>query len=139
MGRGIGTYILKSDRDRLKSETHCAYCKRPTPVIHIEHIFPIDKGGKSERSNLSASCAKCNALKGTFTLPEFLERLDNKRNILRGKASVYCHRLRRMKRRNSTQLEDIVYLMRKVDAIRIEHSYYSAIAHSIVNNLYHIH
>jgi 5-methylcytosine-specific restriction endonuclease McrA len=40
----------------------CQYCGRKPPevVLEVDHIFPVDKGGTNDPSNLVASCYDCN-------------------------------------------------------------------------------
>lgn len=43
----------------------CQYCEKYMPndrpgEIHIDHIHPVSKGGKSTRDNLQVLCASCN-------------------------------------------------------------------------------
>lgn len=43
----------------------CQYCKKYMPndrpgEIHIDHIRPVSKGGKSTKANLQVLCASCN-------------------------------------------------------------------------------
>ncbi len=63
--------------DRLRRQVieearhRCEYCKTSsrltgTPLI-IEHVFPKSLGGSDDRSNLAASCYRCNEFKGTKT------------------------------------------------------------------------
>ena len=63
--------------DRLRRQVieearhRCEYCKTSsrltgTPLI-IEHIFPKSLGGSDDRSNLAASCYRCNEFKGAKT------------------------------------------------------------------------
>jgi len=47
---------------------YCEYCKTSsrltgTPLV-IEHILPRSLGGSDDRSNLAASCYRCNEFKG---------------------------------------------------------------------------
>lgn len=45
----------------------CRFCGRYMPDgndIHIDHIVPVSKGGKTVPSNLQVLCAKCNLSKG---------------------------------------------------------------------------
>lgn len=50
----------------------CEYCKTSsrltgTPLI-MEHILPRSQGGSDDRSNLAASCYRCNEFKGVKTV-----------------------------------------------------------------------
>ena len=48
--------ILK--RDKYK----CKICGRDSKetILHVDHIIPISKGGKTEKNNLQTLCAECN-------------------------------------------------------------------------------
>lgn len=51
--------IMKRDGFR------CCICgisvdKDPEIVLHVDHIFPVSKGGKTEPSNLRTLCSRCN-------------------------------------------------------------------------------
>lgn len=44
----------------------CQICDKYMPDevgLHIDHIIPINKGGKSVKSNLQVLCSKCNGSK----------------------------------------------------------------------------
>ncbi|WP_216911861.1 HNH endonuclease [Nocardia noduli] len=43
----------------------CRYCGYDGPVLEIEHVVPIAKGGATNLSNLVAACGPCNRKKGT--------------------------------------------------------------------------
>lgn len=45
-------------------EGRCAYC-RDRPAAHIDHIYPLSKGGSHAVENLAPACAKCNLSKGS--------------------------------------------------------------------------
>lgn len=46
----------------------CEYCQSAERItsgpMHVEHILPMAKGGKTEPANLAYSCARCNLHKG---------------------------------------------------------------------------
>lgn len=44
----------------------CAWC-RSTRRLTVDHIVPLDAGGRSVRSNLQCLCRKCNTAKGNQT------------------------------------------------------------------------
>ena len=63
-----------------KSNGRCAICGMPLSLEHhskynyatIDHIIPLDKGGKNEMSNYQATCARCNQIK-TNIMPEMFK------------------------------------------------------------------
>lgn len=40
----------------------CQYCGKHPPevILHLDHIYPVSKGGKNEIENLITSCVDCN-------------------------------------------------------------------------------
>jgi hypothetical protein len=54
---------------REASKNRCGYCLTPQSLtshkLEIEHIFPISKGGKSEKDNLCLACRHCNLHKSS--------------------------------------------------------------------------
>jgi 5-methylcytosine-specific restriction endonuclease McrA len=56
-----------------KWQRKCAYCGIKDVPLQIEHIHPRAKGGSNSIANLTLSCAKCNANKGTKDVKEFLK------------------------------------------------------------------
>ena len=61
--------MTKTLRDKIKIRDHftCQRCGKYMPDevgLHIDHIIPIAKGGKSVPSNLRVLCDKCNCNKG---------------------------------------------------------------------------
>lgn len=51
----------------------CQICGRYMPDgtdIHIDHIIPVSKGGKTVPGNLQVLCARCNLSKGARIMPE---------------------------------------------------------------------
>ncbi|MBQ8289234.1 MAG: HNH endonuclease [Clostridia bacterium] len=43
----------------------CGASREDGAVLEVDHIYPISKGGKTERSNLRTLCRDCNRGKGT--------------------------------------------------------------------------
>jgi hypothetical protein len=60
-------------RDRVAEQAHyrCGYCLTDQRIsgaqMHIEHIVPLSRGGKSDETNLWLACAWCNSYKGDKT------------------------------------------------------------------------
>lgn len=51
----------------------CQICGRYMPDgtdIHIDHVIPVSKGGKTVPGNLQVLCSKCNLSKGARILPK---------------------------------------------------------------------
>lgn len=60
--------MTKDLRERIKIRDNytCQICGKYMPDevgLHIDHIIPISKGGKSVQSNLQVLCSKCNGIK----------------------------------------------------------------------------
>lgn len=62
----------------------CAYCGSIAKRPHIDHIYPLSKGGSNTAVNLVTSCGSCNIKKGDKPLRRGLEasvvRAVKKRN-----------------------------------------------------------
>ena len=63
---------IKQDIDkevRESSKHRCGYCLTPQSLtaykLEIEHIYPISKGGTSEKENLCLACRHCNLHKSS--------------------------------------------------------------------------
>lgn len=54
----------------------CQYCGRKPPevVLQVDHIFPVDKGGTNDPSNLITSCQPCNAGKSDVLLDSSFQK-----------------------------------------------------------------
>lgn len=63
--------IPKALRAQIAAEARhrCGYCLTDQRIsggqMHIEHLIPLARGGRSEPDNLWLSCAWCNSYKGT--------------------------------------------------------------------------
>jgi HNH endonuclease len=65
--------ISKATRDKVAAAAHyrCEYCQTAQAIsgaqMHIEHIVPLSRGGRSDVSNLCLACAWCNSYKWAQT------------------------------------------------------------------------
>ncbi|MBI3360822.1 MAG: HNH endonuclease [Chloroflexi bacterium] len=65
--------ILSAVRQRVAeaSRFRCGYCLTSQdivgPVLELDHILPVSKGGADEEDNLWLACSWCNAYKGKQT------------------------------------------------------------------------
>lgn len=71
--------VLVFDRD----DYRCQYCGIPNDEhdnssYHVDHIFPVSRGGKTELANLQLLCEPCNLTKGAKTEDEFPEAVRAK-------------------------------------------------------------
>lgn len=41
----------------------CRYCGSKTPPFHLDHVYPVSKGGETSADNLVTSCEDCNQKK----------------------------------------------------------------------------
>ena len=55
--------------------TSCPYCSNLLDIkkAHLEHIYPVSKGGKSSSKNLVWICSSCNLKKSNKTLINFIK------------------------------------------------------------------
>jgi 5-methylcytosine-specific restriction endonuclease McrA len=72
--------VLQKERDlaarlrlTFKPTDQCPYCGRPLGSgPHLDHIYPVSKGGLSVSNNLVFVCLQCNQRKSDMTLAAFL-------------------------------------------------------------------
>lgn len=57
--------------------TSCKYCDEQLTYKNYvcDHIFPLSRGGESEKSNLQIICKRCNTQKGPMLEEEFIALL----------------------------------------------------------------
>lgn len=41
----------------------CRYCGTKTAPFHLDHVYPVSKGGETTEENLVTSCLRCNVKK----------------------------------------------------------------------------
>jgi 5-methylcytosine-specific restriction endonuclease McrA len=62
----------------IAQKCECVYCKVDiTEERHIDHIFPIAKGGTNTDDNIQLTCPKCNIMKGDMYPWEFSLIIQN--------------------------------------------------------------
>ena len=81
--------VRKSNRVHIHKNTRLAVYKRDNGVCQmcgnplteeeftLDHIVPLDRGGKNEMSNYRCLCDKCNKIKGNSFDEELLKKLDD--------------------------------------------------------------
>ncbi len=64
---------------------YCVYCddNLTNSEIHLDHVIPESRGGKTTYDNLQVTCRKCNLEKGTLNEQDFMNKLRRRaKNIL---------------------------------------------------------
>lgn len=72
-----GTHTASDIRDIMRMQrSKCAYCKDSLRGgFHVDHIYPLSKGGRNDRANLQLTCATCNTSKGALDPLDFARRV----------------------------------------------------------------
>jgi 5-methylcytosine-specific restriction endonuclease McrA len=77
--RKIGDTVKR----KIVTTMHCPYC---TTLMndggHVDHIYPISKGGHSVETNMVKVCGDCNLKKGSLTLREFIAKYKLDRDAI---------------------------------------------------------
>src|SRR5438093_12114242 len=66
--------LSRATRNKIASAAHyrCEYCQTAQEIsgaqMHIEHVIPLSRGGRSDKSNLCLACAWCNSYNPTTSL-----------------------------------------------------------------------
>jgi 5-methylcytosine-specific restriction endonuclease McrA len=59
---------------RLTQGGFCAYCQGHHPHLSIDHVVPLDQGGRHEAANIVLACPTCNSSKGNRTPDQWVNR-----------------------------------------------------------------
>lgn len=80
--RAIATTVIRG----LSKQPWCPYCGNSlgsTP--HVDHIYPVSKGGRSVPKNMVYVCSQCNIMKSNLTLAGFIRKFSLDRDIVEGR------------------------------------------------------
>jgi 5-methylcytosine-specific restriction endonuclease McrA len=81
-----------------KYDGKCAYCGVDLKILHIDHIEPKRRHlaltkphlmGKDNIDNFNPCCASCNSSKGSQTIEEFRNQIENRHNYMMKYSSEY--------------------------------------------------
>jgi hypothetical protein len=66
----------------------CPYCNKPIGNgPHLDHIYPVSKGGQSRSNNMVWICAKCNGSKRNLTLTSYITKYSLNRSEIEQRLS----------------------------------------------------
>lgn len=71
--------ILKS---KVEINETCPYCGEIIMEPHVDHIYPISKGGLSTKKNMVMVCSSCNLKKRDLTLSQFIRKYNLDRDFI---------------------------------------------------------
>lgn len=66
----------------IKINDYCPYCGKVIFNGHVDHIYPIAKGGLSTTVNMVYICATCNLQKSNLTLNQFISKFELDRDFI---------------------------------------------------------
>lgn len=76
-------------RHQFKKSDICPYCGCPLGEdCHLEHIYPVAKGGLSSTENMVFVCPTCNLQKGAQTLNQFIRSANLNRDEIERRLSA---------------------------------------------------
>lgn len=71
--RKVGATVKR----KLARQPWCPYCGGSLGEgPHVDHVYPVSKGGRSVPRNMVYVCAKCNSMKSNLTLAGFIAKYD---------------------------------------------------------------
>lgn len=73
---GTGSHTAADEQAQLQRQRGlCYYCGDHVSAYHVDHVFPLSRGGSNDPSNIVIACAPCNLRKHTKLPHEFSGRL----------------------------------------------------------------
>lgn len=89
--KGLAAQAINKTRQRanqIKSNMiindFCPYCGERIDEVHVDHIYPVAKGGLSSTKNMVRVCALCNMKKKDLTLSQFIKKYKFDRDFVEG-------------------------------------------------------
>lgn len=93
--RGVVAQVRNKSRQeankikpKLVQNNNCPYCSIVLVEIHVDHIYPISRGGLSVPKNMVAVCASCNMKKKDKTLTQFIKRYNLDRILIESNLDI---------------------------------------------------
>ena len=72
--RVVPDYEVSKEEIFRRDDYKCIYCGKSSiedgVKLHLEHIYPVSKGGREDLFNLATSCERCNTVKSARMLSE---------------------------------------------------------------------
>ena len=67
---------------KIVNTDYCPYCGNKIFDGHVDHIYPVAKGGLSSTKNMVRVCSECNFKKKDMTLNQFIKKYDLDRDVI---------------------------------------------------------
>lgn len=78
---GKAREIVKQIKSKIIRNEFCPYCNNPiNENAHLDHIYPLSKGGLSVIKNMVYICSSCNLKKRALTLNSFIKKYKLERD-----------------------------------------------------------
>lgn len=71
-------------KSKIELSKYCPYCGDLIIDPHVDHIYPVSKGGLSTTKNMVMVCSSCNFKKRDLTLNQFIKKFDYDREFIEG-------------------------------------------------------
>ena len=77
--REVGATVKRG----LTRQPWCPYCGNSIDEYsHVDHIYPVSKGGRSVPKNMVYVCVQCNIMKSNLTLTGFIQKFSLDRDVI---------------------------------------------------------
>lgn len=72
----------KTIKNNIEEYENCPYCGETIIESHVDHIYPVSKGGLSTTKNMVRVCNSCNIKKRDLTLNQFIRKYELDREFI---------------------------------------------------------
>lgn len=80
---GTTRQVATKKKRKITHNGQCPYCGLAlTAGTHLDHIYPVSKGGRSTERNLVHICSTCNSRKTNLTLAQFCIKFSLDRSLI---------------------------------------------------------